>query len=144
MSKDVDFDFASGTDFEKLLIKELWRITGRKKDFCKPDIYDVDKNIFYEAKFTRPFYDKPPDRNPEAVDIGTGLVKNQFDRYVKIVESGNARVRIVHKMKEGIFKNRIFVSWLDEKLISKARLSPNKKTVYFLYEDLEFDDYLKI
>ena len=131
----MEFDFAQGTEFEQKVMKWMWRI--KKADainLCKPDIYDVGTNTMIEAKYTRPYYDKMPS-NPTAKDIGTGLPINQYNRYVKMREHG-IRVVLIHKMSEGIHKDRIFISELTDDLVSKSIISDGGNTVYWLYDDL--------
>lgn len=131
----MDFDFAQGTEFEKKVMRWLWGI--KKNDaiyLCKPDIYDVSTNTMIEAKYTRPYYNLMPS-NPDSIDIGTGLPINQYRRYVKMREHG-IKVVLVHKMSQGKFKDRIFISELTDDLVSKTNVSDGGKTVYWLYEDL--------
>ena len=131
-----NYDFASGTAFERMLMQYMWeKYPDNKKSFCKPDIYDVSDGTFYEAKYTRPYYDGLPD-HPDSVDIGTGLPANQFYRYKQIFEEYKGHVILIHGMTEGRHKDCIFWTQLSHELISKARRSYNKKTVYWIYADL--------
>jgi hypothetical protein len=138
MNHEKEFDFAQGTEFEKSVMNWMW---GKKqdngedpKDLCKPDIYDVKKNIMYECKMTRPYYDIPRE-HPDAKDIGTGLPKKQFDRYVYMRKHG-VTVVFIHKMSEGKYKDKIFISELTDELINKVKYTPAKNCVIWLYEDL--------
>jgi len=94
MSRDYfNYNFIEGTYFERALMRFMWwKYKDKKTSFCKPDIYDVSTNTFYEAKGTRPYYkynpaEMPPDEFDNK-DLGSGLPSKQFDRYMKIVENG--------------------------------------------------------
>ena len=132
-----NFDFAEGTDFEKKVIRWLWeKYPDKKKLFCKPDIYDVKDNIMIEAKCTRPYYDKDPAKYfDEANDLGTGLPINQYERY-KMMRKHNIRVVFIHKLTEGKFIDKIFVTELTDELEKKVKISDGGQTVYWLYSDL--------
>lgn len=133
-----EFDFAEGTEFEKKVMKFLWkRNPNRGKMYCKPDIYDVERDVFYEAKCTRPYFDKNPELHSDAVDIGDGLPYNQFMRYEIIRKSRNSRVILIHKLTEGKYANKVFITELTDEMVSKVKYSSNGKTVYWLYEDLK-------
>jgi hypothetical protein len=140
MNNEFEFDFAQGTEFEKKVMKWMWKekysVGEAATDLCKPDIYDVKNNIMYEAKMTRPYYDKWKEKNPDAVDIGTGLPINQFNRYVSMRKHG-IKVVLIHKMSEGTFEGKIFMSELTDDLISKVNYSGQNNTVFWKYEDLE-------
>lgn len=143
----MEFDFAQGTDFEKKVMKWLWGVKnksgGKATDLCKPDIYDVRTNTMIEAKYTRPYYDKDPNRFTDAKDLGTGLPKNQYNRYVKMRDHG-IKVVFIHKMSEGKYRNKIFISELDDELVSKAKKSDGGNTIYWAYSDLTIKNNLNI
>jgi len=135
-----DFDFALGGEFERQMMHWLWETNNnRRTSFCKPDAYDVDFDIFYEAKCTRPYYDKDPDKYSDAVDLGSGMPVNQFNRYVKVVNNGH-RVIMVHGMTHGRYKGKVFITELNETLIKKVRHSFIGNTVYWYYDDLKLNE----
>jgi hypothetical protein len=135
----MDFNFAQGTDFEQKVMQWMWELKRAKgedpKDLCKPDIYDIKTNTMFEAKMTRPYYDKTPSKYDDAQDLGTGLPVNQFNRYCAMRQHG-IRVILIHKMSEGKFENKIFISELTDDLIKKVNHSFHGKTVYWNYDDL--------
>lgn len=132
-----DFDFAQGTDFERAWLRYLWNIRKQNSmNYCKPDIYDVENDIFFEVKYTRPYYDKDPEKHSDAKDVGSGLPAKQFYRYEKIINNGHSKVILIHGMKNGKYKNKIFCTELTGALIDRINYSYNRKTVYWNYSDL--------
>ena len=65
-------------------------------------------------------------------------------RYNKARLDHGLRIIFIHKLKEGQYANRIFITELTDNLYSKLRLSYNSKTVYWLYEDLHLVENLII
>jgi len=64
-----NFDFAQGTDFEQGIMRFFWKkYPTNIMNFCKPDIYDCNNDIFYEIKYTRPYFDKDPAKYKDSVD----------------------------------------------------------------------------
>ncbi len=132
-----NFDFAQGTDFEQGIMRFFWKkYPTNIKNFCKPDIYDCNNDIFYETKYTRPYFDKDPAKYKDSVDCGTGLPTRQFDRYQMIINNGHSRVIFIHGMDGGMYANKIFMTELTNEFSEKRIYSPNKKTVFWKYSDL--------
>jgi hypothetical protein len=141
-NKNINYDFALGGAFEQAVMKYMWvKHPENQTYYCKPDIYDVKNNVFYEMKDSRPYYLSNPNTSEIKTndDIGTGMPVRQYNRYMEIINNDRSRVFMVHGMTEGRFKNKIFWTELTTTLSKKVlhTNSTTNGTVFWKYNDLE-------
>lgn len=142
MNKMTEMDIRlheQGSSFE-VTIKNILKNKNPefKYGFFSPDWIDTDNKIAFECKCTRPYYNTP--QQLIGTDIGTGMRMFQYLNYKKLIKHG-FRVFMIHGMTKGAFMGNIFHTEITPLIIKKQLVSDNKKTVYWLYNDLKIADY---
>lgn len=136
----INDSFENGICFEAQVRKHYCKNNNDDYMYGVPDMIDYKNSIIYEIKNTRPYYMDYP-ITEDSVDLGTGMPYKQYKRYETIFKNG-VDVIFIHRMTEGKYKGKIFKTKLNNELIKRKLFSNNKNTVFWLYDDLTFDDEL--
>lgn len=157
MAMPENYNHILGGEFEQAarhLLCEMFGISYY--DLGKPDYVDYETGTFYECKCTRPYYEEYTDvkKDTPGADLGSGLIRGQFERYVKGFRNHGFNIVFVHAFTQGRYageiikfkkndgktgykwKGAVFYTPLTEELIENAEPSKDGKTVWWKYKYL--------